>query len=312
MAKAKEISEKAGNDFLQNGTDPSEAIAKHGAELFSDPFAELVTTKCNHFIFNHKFATDRRAEWPVATLDRVKEAMTRTKTAAAAQSAVSPIWGKDIDGFPNARRSTLKTAADGSAIDPLGFKVREKAAEDFSEFNKNQAIRDYFNVQLAIQLEKDAEFLGHKAFSEAVDAFEDYIEKRAALGEPTFDVAFNVAAHCELSKSSAAIFADSCIRHMEREGRISKEKFAVYEESLKTASLDFLENGYPILRGGDHVILKLNTLLAQQGCGNKVPVGSSGIAWDPKIKYKVEEVMVPRQSRAWIQRDASVRGHNIS
>ena len=73
MAKAKEIAKAASEDYLHNGTDPSEAIAKFAEDMFSDPFIELCANSTNHAIFQNVFSNrGKRTEYPVATADRVK------------------------------------------------------------------------------------------------------------------------------------------------------------------------------------------------------------------------------------------------
>lgn len=303
LAKAKDIGRQAGEDHLKNGTNLSEAIAKHADALFSENFTDLTVAQANHYVFDrHKFAGEIRTEWDAATRDKV-QAASGMKKAAAAAPAISSVWDRDI-APQYGRMLGCKTAADGTVTDPVGFKMFKAAKENLSEFNRNTEMREYEKIEAAIRLEKEAAYLEQKATAEAVDATEEFLLKEARAGEPLFDTAINLAAHCDPDfKTAAALFCNAVVQRLAADERISKTAMEEFNGELKTASLDFLENGFPVLRGGEHVVLKINSLLRAQAENEHFPL---------HVSYKVESIAVPRQSRTWIARDAAVNGHPIS
>lgn len=302
IRKADEIATKVADDYLRNGVDPSEAIAKFGADLFSTPFKSLVISRVNHEIFKVAFATrGKRSEFPVASLEKVEHAMKVQKAA----STVSPVWGRDLETSAHLAKLGTHIDASGHEVNAWGAPAHvEEPKYNWSEYNRDKVANEYYDVLQTIELEKDMDVEVKIAFADASAEAERFLGKAARAGEPLFDVAFNVAAHCEPEKrASAALFIDAAVCGLIASGQISKQVMTEYQENLKTASLDFLDNGYPVLRGGDTLVMRLNTLIG-------LTTKCDRLTNLRKIKYRVDELAVPRESRSYVMRDATVDGVN--
>lgn len=325
LKQATELAQRAAGDYLNNGTDPSLAIAKFGNQLYSDKFTDLVVSRTNQKIFQHiKSAGDKRAEYPVALSAKVKEAMQPT-TKVASDTRVSSVWHRDIDWLDLSKTAVTRHDDFGREITTVGTlaKVAEPRVDN-SEIIERQLQRDYWNSQRAADLEKQAEVEDGIAFSNAVDSLREYVKTASDHGEPVFETAFNIVANCESEKkASIATLADWCVNLMAASGDISKEAFDEYQGSVKTAALDWLDNGYPVMRGGDKVVFQLNTMVGamerQNRGGGERHISTSEFdkdnyfnpGGDDRMKYKVDGVYKPRESQPLVQRDATIRGRPL-
>lgn len=313
--RAAEISKLAGDDYLRNGTDPSVAIAKFANELFSDDFTHLVAAKTNRYIFDVAFEKiAKRHEWNAPTVATIRAAISGTEKTAAA-SEISPVWKTRLNAPAYLSKLAERNGPGGAKIDQLGWKVLKFAEPNYDEFNRNRAGREFLEVEHLSSLEKDAEFREQKASVDALEAIEKHFEKFATKNsELLFDEAINIASKT-LEKAAAALLIDSCIRKMAESGKLNAKTMAIYDENLKTASVDFLESGYPVLRNGEHIILKINTLISEGRNREKFPhkdtSGYQPAGFDQRVRYKVEAVTVPRASRSYTQRDAEVNGFRL-
>ena len=225
--------------------------------------------------------------------------MASKKTA----ETVSQVWDRDLDA-PAYLARLGPHPLNGVEVNNWGAPVKVAAAQyDWSVYNRPAAVDERYAIDRVVEMEKHAEVALQMAFADTVDAFSKFIVKSAAAREPLFDLTFNIAAHCE-DKAAAAMLTDKLVRTLHADGQISKRAFKEYDENFKTASLDFLENGYPVLRGGESVVLKINTLVnLSNKCDRQLDI--------KRLRYQVEDVMVPRESHEFLQRDATANGQRI-
>lgn len=316
FAKAKEIAKAAAADFLGKGTDPSEAIAKHAESLFSDPFIDLCVSQTNHAIFRDLRQTDKLAEYPVALADKVKLAMSKMQKAASEQ-VVSDVWSRDIS---NAALTKVGTRTrDGVDIDAFGIPLNlQEPPYNMTKVAEAKLVSDYWTAKGAAELEKQAEYELERLFADTKTAVCDYIRKQAALGQDAFATGFGLVSNVDQEKkANAALFVDRCVRGMIAAGVISKVAAQRYDETMKTAALDFLDNATPVARGAEHIILQLNTLVQAAESGSNEPRFAGPGTYAPagamdKIKYKVEGVShAPQGGSGMLSRGATSLGMKL-
>jgi hypothetical protein len=177
---------------------------------------------------------------------------------------------------------------------------------------------DYWTAKTAAELEKQAKYELERLFVDAKVSVCDHIRKQASMGQDVFAVGFGLVSNVDQEKKAeVAIFVDRCVRSMADAGTISKEAALRYDETMKTASLDFLDNATPVSRGAEHIILQLNTLVQASESGDNMPRFAGPGTYAPagamdRIKYKVDGVYnAPQGGSSMVARDATSLGHKL-
>lgn len=307
MQHADTLARLAAADHLENGTDPSDAIAAQKDDMpDSDAFLDLVVSKTNHEINTARFhaADDKREEFPVADSAAVKAAMLRNTKVA---HAVSPVWDEDLDAhlLKSHHKISRGTDSRGRALDDYGFPTLEEPKLKVENYYHRKAADTIMQAKLAEELIREDAQESQTALISAIERFKSGIKTAHDFGEDIFQYCQEVVGSVDVEKRAAAAkIADHCVDTLLLEGRIKTAAHQSYVEMTKTASIDMTDDGYQIIRGDDAVVIQLNTALGYDRStgdhpGKRRRANDSdqqmGII-DYEIPYEVVEIKKPKDA----------------
>lgn len=316
MRQAQDLAETAGEDYLRNDTDPSIAIGKLKDKLFSDAFLDLVVAQTNHYIFRHLFngQEDKRIEYPVADAKKVKVLMQADNGGKAEK--VASVWSRDLPyRTPHQKFGGVRNER-GEQLDDTGIPVlcEPKLAAD--SMASKHAADTYNRSLLAADLLEQEAFEKRAAVAQAIDDLKEHIKSAARSGTDIFDACAAIVGGCAPEKRAAAsAISDFCVQQLLYDRQVTPRQFSQYASMTKTASLDTLGNGFVVHRGGDQLILQLNTAIGymEDSDGDRGvvrPAKDKGHVLlgmvDDNIPYRVQRIAKPRTSRSFVQRDSGI------
>lgn len=298
------VAEQAKDDYLTRGVNPSVSLAGHGEIMRHEPFRQLAVHKTNHAIWKRLFdtatASDRKIEFPIAEEKTVKALLDTAKTA---EEKVSSAWRRDL-AYPQVKE---KLAFDkrGRQLTSYGIPLvtpkplPSKTAADAELAKVSQQAEFAAGEILQAEFQKRAEFL------ETLEEFKGRIKQAVDSGLAPFSFCNSVVHACDNEKRAmASVMADRCVSELVSEGRLSRAQGDAYAHFSKTASIDISDEGYRIIRGGDNLVIRLNTCIQSViGNPNRPEKGlrrENGSMVDTDVPYEVEGFYRPRQSRPQI------------
>jgi hypothetical protein len=305
MARALEIAELVKRAYVDDGVDPSAAICKFADELTSEPFVELVVAKSNHAIWKNAFETqsDKNIEFPIAKAETVRSLINATDSLS---HKVASIWRKDL-AFTQAGPEKLATDKRGRQLTSYGIPVVGAADYSMKAAAEHEMGAALMRADAAHDMLKQAEFTRRTELFETIADFKDRIKQAAAETGEVFPFCWNTVHACEPEKRAmASEMAGNCVDALLAEGGITPAQYGAYASTAKTASIDMDDQSHAVLRGGDSLVLRLNTCLGNAtghpGRPEKGPRRENGSMTDADVPYELEGVFRPRQSRPQIQR----------